>query len=369
MIQRILTMAWKEAKQLQRDPRLFPILFIAPIFQLILLGYGATFDLKNLEIAVWDQNRTAESRAYVRAFTPTEYFVVKDYVNSYPEATDRLDRGQAVILLVIPPDFGQRLQGGKPAEVQVIVDGSNSNTALIGLNYINRITEVFSSNVRLKPAEVRSRVDNRLRVWYNPELLSKNYMVPGVMAVLLIVITSMMTALGIVKEKEIGTIEQLIVTPLRRSELMIGKLLPFVVIGFFDVGVVLLVGIFWFGVPVRGSILLLFALSGVYILTTLGLGLFVSTISKTQNQAQITIFFIMFPLMILSGFAFPIANMPVFFQDLSYLSPVRYFLIIIRGIFLKGAGLDTLWPQVVPLAALAVAIFTMSVLRFRRTLG
>ncbi len=369
MIQRILTMAWKEAKQLQRDPRLFPILFIAPIVQLTLLGYGATLDLKNLTIAVWDQNRTAQSREYVRAFTPTEYFIVKDYVNGYEEGIDRIDRGRAVVLLVIPPDFSQRLRGERPAEVQVIVDGSNSNTALIGLNYINRITDAFSSNVHLQPAEIRSRVENRLRVWYNPELLSKNYMIPGVMAVLLIVITSMMTALGIVKEKEIGTIEQLIVTPLRRSELMIGKLLPFVVIGFFDIGIILLVGIFWFDVPVRGSIPLLFALSGVYILTTLGLGLFISTISKTQNQAQITTFFIMLPMMILSGFAFPIANMPLFFQDLSYLSPVRYFLIIIRGIFLKGAGLDTLWPQVVPLALLAVVIFTMSVLRFRRTLG
>ncbi|MBI3994454.1 MAG: ABC transporter permease [Nitrospirae bacterium] len=369
MIQRILTMAWKEAKQLQRDPRLFPILFIAPMVQLILLGYGATFDLKNLAIAVWDQSRTAQSRAYVRAFIPTEYFIVKDYVGSYTEAIDRLDRGKAVMALVIPPDFGRQVQGGRPAEVQVIVDGSNSNTALIGLSYINRITEDFSSRVRLKPIEARSGVDNRLRVWYNPELLSKNYMIPGVIAVLLIVITSMMTALGIVKEKEIGTIEQLIVTPLRRSELMIGKLLPFVVIGFFDIGVVLIFGIFWFDVPVRGSIPLLFALSAVYILTTLGLGLFISTISKTQNQAQLATFFIMLPMMILSGFAFPIANMPVFFQDLSYLSPVRYFLIIIRGIFLKGAGLDTLWPQVVPLAVLAVVIFSMSVLRFRRTLG
>lgn len=369
MIQRILTMAWKEAKQLQRDPRLFPILFIAPIIQLTLLGYGATFDLKNLSIAVWDQSRTAESRAYIRAFTPTEYFVVKEPVNNYREAVDRIDRGRAVIVLVLPTDFGRRIRGGRAVSVQAILDGSNSNTALIGLNYINRITEAFSSKVRLETIETRSRVDNRLRVWYNPELLSKNYMIPGVIAVLLIVITSMMTALGIVKEKEIGTLEQLIITPLRRSELMIGKLLPFVVIGFIDIGIVLLFGIFWFDVPVRGSILLLFALAAVYILTTLGLGLFVSTISRTQNQAQLTIFFIMLPMMILSGFAFPIANMPVFFQDLSYLSPVRYFLVIIRGIFLKGAGIDTLWPQVIPLAVLAVAIFSMSVLRFRRTLG
>jgi drug efflux transport system permease protein len=382
MIQRILTMAWKEARQLQRDPRLFPILFIAPIIQLILLGYGATFDIKNLTIAVWDQNRTAQSRAYIRAFTPTDYFNVNAYVNGYKGAIDQINRGRAVILLVIPPDFGQRLQGGRPARVQVIVDGSNSNTALIGLNYINRISEAFSADIRLNRVNTSNapvapdrtggagaKVDSRLRVWYNPELLSKNYMIPGVIAVLLIVITSMMTALGIVKEKEIGTIEQLIVTPLRRSELMVGKLLPFIVIGFIDIGIVLLFGIFWFDVPVRGSILLLFALAAVYILTTLGLGLFVSTISKTQNQAQLTIFFIMLPMMILSGFAFPIANMPIFFQDLSYLSPVRYFLVIIRGIFLKGVGLEVLWPQVIPLAILAVAIFTMSVLRFRRTLG
>ena len=371
MIQRILTMGWKEARQLQRDPRLFPILFIAPVLQLILLGYGATLDLKQLSIAVWDQNRTAQSREYIRAFTPTEYFTVREYVGGYREAVDRLDRGAVRILLVIPPDFGQRLKGGRPTTVQMILDGSDSNAAVIGLNYMNRITQAYSGKIRLEPVRTGPHlsIDGRVRVWYNPELLSRNYMVPGVIAVILIVITSMMTALGIVKEKEIGTIEQLLVTPLRRSELMIGKLLPFVVIGFIDIGVVLLFGIFWFGVPVRGSIPLLFALSAVYISTTLGLGLFVSTISKTQNQAQITTFFIMFPMMILSGFAFPIANMPVFFQDLSYLSPVRYFLVIIRGIFLKGSGIDVLWPQVLPLAVLGVLIFSLSVLRFRRTLG
>lgn len=381
-------MAWKEAKQLQRDPRLFPILFIAPILQLILLGYGATFDIKDLSIAVWDQSRTAESRAYIRRFTPTEYFVVKAPVNNYREAIDRIDRGRAVIVLVIPTDFGRRVRAGRPVTVQAILDGSNSNSALIGLNYVNRITEAFSSSIRvthvpagdataspdpaITPPQAAGQapiIDNRQRVWYNPDLVSKNYMVPGVIAVLLVVITSMMTALGIVKEKEIGTLEQLIITPLRRSELMMGKLLPFVVIGFFDIGIVLLIGIFWFDVPMRGSIPLLFALAGVYILTTLGLGLFVSTLSRTQNQAQLTIFFIMLPMMILSGFAFPIANMPVFFQDLSYLSPVRYFLVIIRGIFLKGDGIETLWPQVLPLAVLAGAIFTLSVLRFRRTLG
>jgi ABC-2 type transport system permease protein len=369
MIQRILTLAWKETLQLRRDPRLFPILFIAPVFQMILFGYGATFDLKHITIAVWDQNRTAQSREYIRAFTPTEYFIVKRHVDGYPEAVRLLDRGEAQVILVIPRDFGQNLKEGKAITVQAIVDGSDSNTALIGLNYLNQITEAFSLQVRLKPVERESPVDARLRIWYNPELLSKNYMIPGVIAVLLIVITSMMTALAIVKEKEIGTMEQLLVTPVNRSELMIGKLLPFVVIGFVDILVVLLAAVLWFEVPVRGSILLLFAFAAVYITTTLGLGLFVSTISKTQNQAQITIFFLMFPMMILSGFAFPIANMPPFFQDLSYLTPVRYFLIIIRGIFLKGSGLDVLWPQVLPLAMLAVAIFTLSVLRFRRTLG
>jgi len=388
MIRRSLTMAWKEAKQLQRDPRLFPILFIAPIVQLILLGYGATLDLKNLSIAVWDQNRTAESRSYLRSFTTADYFVIREYVANYREAIDRIDDGRARILLVLPPDFGQRLKGGRSTAVQVIVDGSDSNTALIGLNYINKITQAFSSDIRVAridpfgrpvPADLsreaapsRERlgtIDARTRVWYNPELLSKNYMVPGVIAVILIVVTSMMTALAIVKEKEIGTIEQLLVTPLRPAELMIGKLLPFVVIGFIDIGVVLLAGVLWFDVPIHGHIPLLFALSTIYILTTLGLGLFVSTISKTQNQAQITVFFLMFPMMILSGFAFPIANMPLFFQDLSYLSPVRYFLVIIRGIFLKGSGLDVLWPQVLPLAGLALLIFTVSVLRFRRTLG
>lgn len=369
MIRRILTMAWKETRQLQRDPRLFPILFIAPVIQMILLGYGATFDIKNLKMAVWDQDRSAQSRAYVRAFTTSEYFIVGEFPGGYEEGAARIDRADAMILLVIPPDFTERLSGRRSAAVQAILDGSNSNSAQIALSYLNRITEDFSSAIRVDPRARAGRIENRMRVWYNPELLSKNYMVPGVIAVILIVITSMMTALAIVKEKEIGTIEQLIVTPLRPAELMIGKLLPFAAIGFIDIGVVLLAGILWFHVPVRGSIPLLFLLSAVYISTTLGLGLFVSTISKTQNQAQLTTFFIMLPLMILSGFAFPIENMPPFFQDLSYLSPVRYFLVIIRGIFLKGSGLDVLWPQVLPLAGLAALIFTLSVLRFRRTLG
>lgn len=368
MIRRIRILAWKEFLQLRRDPRLFPILFIAPVFQLILLGYGATLDVKRLAIAVWDQDKTARSREYVRAFTPTDYFVVKEYVEGYREGIDRIDRGEARILLVIPPDFGRRIQAEKTAPVQAILDGSDSNSALIGLGYIRQISEAFSTKVRLTASEPASGIDSRPRIRYNPELLSKNYMVPGVIAIILVVITSMMTALGIVREKEIGTIEQLLVTPLRKTELMIGKLIPFVGIGFIDIGVVLLAGIFWFGVPVRGSILLLFSLSAVYILTTLGIGLFVSTISKTQNQAQITVFFLTFPMMILSGFAFPVANMPPFFQDLSYLSPVRYFLIIIRGIFLKGNGIETLWPQVLPLAALGAGIFALSVWRFRRTL-
>ncbi len=369
MIRRILILAWKEAKQLQRDPRLFPILFIVPAIQLILLGYGATFDLKHLTMVVWDQNRTAQSREYIRAFTPAEYFVITEYVSNYGEVVDRIDNGQARMAIVIPPDFGQRLKGDRKAVVQVIVDGSNSNTAMIALNYLNRITEEFSQNILLERTEARSNIENRLRVLYNPDLLSKNYMIPGVIAVLLIVITTMMTALGIVKEKEIGTFEQLMVTPLQRSEIMIGKLLPFVAIGFIDIGVVLLAGILWFEVPVRGSIPLLFGLSTVYITATLGLGLLVSTLSRTQNQAQITVFFLMLPMMILSGFAFPIANMPAFFQDLSYLSPLRYFLVIIRGIFLKGSGIDVLWPQVLALAILSTAIFTVSVLRFRRMLG
>jgi ABC-2 type transport system permease protein len=368
MIQRMLTVGWKEAQQLRRDPRLFPILFIAPLFQLILLGYGATLDVKNIALAVWDQNRTAVSRDYLRSFTPNEYFYIRAYVDGYPEAERLIDRGLAHVLLVIPPDFGQRLKGGKSATVQAVLDGTDSNTAQIGLSYINRISETYSSRVRVEAKPAHSGVDTRLRVWYNPELLSKNYMVPGVIAVILIVITSMMTSLAVVKEKEIGTLEQILVTPLRRTELMLGKLLPFAVIGFIDIGVVVLVGMYWFEVPVRGSILLLFALSAVYITTTLGLGLFVSTISHTQNQAQITVFFLMFPMMILSGFAFPIANMPEFFQDLSHLSPVRYFLVIIRGIFLKGSGFDDLWPQVLALAALAAGIFGLSVYRFRRML-
>lgn len=368
--QHVLAVAWKEALQLRRDPRLLPILFIAPVVQMLFLGYGATFDLKDLPVALWDRDRTAESRSYVRAFTHSGYFSVRYDVQGYDRASDLLVKGEAKAILVVPPDFGRRLKKGRPADVQAIVDGTDSNTAQIGLHYLHAISEAYASGLAgpENTALAGPAVEGRLRFWYNPELESKNFMVPGVMAMILLVMTTMMTALGIVKERELGTVEQLTVTPLRPSEIMLGKLLPFAAIGAVDVVVVLLVAVLWFGVPVRGSIPLLFVLTAVYLLSTLGLGLLFSTLSRTQNQAQLTTFFAMFPMMVFSGMVFPISNMPEVFQALSYLSPVRYYLAIIRNLFLKGSGMEVLWPEVLPLALLGGCIFLFSVWRFRRAL-
>ena len=371
----VLVVVKKELAQLRRDPRILPLLFLAPVLQMLILGYAATTDIKYSNMVVCDLDHTAESRAFVRSFTTSGYFVHVASTDDLFSVNGFIEQGKASIALVLPVGFGRDLLARRPAEVQVLLDGADANTANILLGYASQIVTTFNQSILASYAVVGGmrnvvRVVPEPRIWFNPDLRSSNYMVPGVLALVLMIVTTTLTAIALVKEKEIGTLEQLMVTPIRPYELILGKLIPFVVIGFLDVVVALAVARFWFGVPLLGSLVLLFALSGLFILTTLGAGLIISTISRSQQQAMlIAQFFFFMPFLFLSGFAIPIANMPVIIQYFTYLIPLRYFLEIVRAIFLKGSGMAELWPQALALFGIGATILTSSVLRFRKTLA
>jgi ABC-2 type transport system permease protein len=343
------------------------------VLQLIILGYAVSSDIKHLTMAVADLDRTPVSRALADRFSTSGYFDIRDRLDDERRIADLMDDGRVRVGLVIPPRYGARLAGGGTATVQLLLDGTDSNTATVAQGYATQIVAAESSRVTLERLGVRGEAPALLapevRVWFNPDLKSVNYMVPGVVALILTIVTMTMTATAIVKEKERGTIEQLVVSPVRPLELVLGKAVPYVLIGYADIVVVVLVGLGWFRVPMAGSFLLLFGLSGLFILTTLGLGLLISTVSQTQQQAMMLGFFANPPFMLLSGFIFPISSMPEPMQVLTYLIPLRYFLVIIRGIFLKGVGLDILWPQALALLAFGGVVLTISALRFRKHLG
>ncbi len=366
----------KEFLQLRRDPQMLRILFISPVFQLFIFGYAVTTDVRHISLAVLDEDRSAPSRELTEKFVRSGYFDLDHYLASEGEIDRLMDAGRAQMVLRVPRGFARDISSGRTARVQVVLDGSDSMTAGIVAGYAGGVVREYSAAVaadridRVKGRIVRlPSVVGRLRVWYNPELKSVNYMVPGVLSMILFLTTMLLTSMAIVKEREIGTLEQLVVTPIRSRELMLGKTVPYILIGFVNMILVLLVAVFWFGVVPSGSIPLLFALAGVFIFTSLGLGLFISTISYTQQQAMMSSFFIMLPSIILSGFIFPIDNMPRAIRLVTYAIPLRYFLVIIRGIFLKGNGLGVLWPQVAVLAVFGLAIFGASALRFRKRLG
>jgi len=373
-VQTIFRIVRKEFYQIRQDRRMLAVSIVAPLLQVILLGYAATTDVKFTHVVVCDLDRTPVSREFLRRFTNSGYFVQNYAVDTPGEMDHLIERGDVAVGFVIPGDFAERLDRNEPVAVQMIVDGADANTASVLIGYASQIVRAYSQGVFVRRLEAAGPVGIPLvtpepRVWYNPELLSKNFMVPGVLALVLMIITMTLTSLGIVKEKEIGTLEQLMVTPIRPYELIIGKLVPFVVIGAIDVTFVLMIARFWFGVPMRGDLVVLFGLSGLFLLTTLGLGLFVSTISQSQQQAMlIAQFFFFMPFIFLSGFAFPISNMPAVIQVLTYVIPLRYYLEIVRGVFLKGNGLAELWPQALALFGFGVAILSGSIMRFRKSL-
>jgi len=372
----ILHIIRKEFIQFVRDRKMFGISFVAPVFQLIVLGFAANLDVSNIPMIVCDYDRSSASRDFVRKFTSTQYFHLAGYIERIDDLERPIENGQASLALVIPAGFGRRLAAGESSPVQLIADGSETTSGGIALSYASTIAARYSRNIILESlfrqgvSALPPHVNAEVRVWYNPELKSRNFMVPGVLGLLLMVMTMILTSLAIVKEKELGTLEQLIVTPIRSSQLILGKIIPFMIIGIVDVVLVVGVATMLFGLTLKGDFWLLFGLCLVFLMTTLGLGLFVSTISRTQQQAMMTaIFFIMMPMIFFSGFVFPIENMPAIIQYISYGMPLRYFFVIVRGIFLKGVGLDVLWPQAAALLVFGTAILTMSVLRFRKRLG
>jgi ABC-2 type transport system permease protein len=371
MIGRLLTLIWKEFLELRRSPQLLRIVLVAPVVQLTMLGYAATTDIRNVPIAVVDEDRSPRSRQLIEQFAASPYFDIAVEATDVRRIESYLATREVWLALVIPGGFGRRVdgqaRGSGPVTVQVLADGTDSNSSGVALAYVQGLVSEF--NVRRAEAAGVSPggIDGRVRVWFNPDLESRNFMVPGVLALLLMIVTANLTSMAIVREREQGTLDQLYVTPIGRWELVIGKLLPYALVGFVDVLLVVAVAVLWFEVPLRGSVPLLFGASAVYLLCTLGLGLFVSTISSTQQQAMMTsTFFFLIPMIYLSGFIFPIENMPTAIQWLTTLIPLKYFLVIVRGIFLKGVGLDVLWPQLAAMGAWGVTVLSLAAMRSRR---
>lgn len=367
----IRQMIIKEFLQIRRDKRMLPIIFIVPVLQIIILGYAATLDIRNIGLLVLDWDKSKTSREFVEQFINSGYFDLKNYVENQNDIDKHLDRGEVTLALIIPSDFTKQILSGKQTEIALIADGADANTANISLAYASQILTKYSRNILMKrfvnAKGVTPQVSAEPRIWFNPDLRSANFMVPGVIALVLMIITMTLTSVSIVREKEIGTLEQLLVTPIKPHQFIVGKIIPYMIIGFINIIFVLTIAVLWFEIPIKGSVVLLFILSGLFVLTTFGLGIFISTVSKTQQQAMITAqFFVFFPFIFLSGFTFSIDNMPWIIQQITYLIPLRYFLEIIRGIILKGVGLETLWLQVVALITFGIGILTFSIIRFRR---
>jgi ABC-2 type transport system permease protein len=375
MWERILTVLRKEFRSVLRDPRMRMVIFGLPVIQTLIFGYAVSLDVRHVRLGVLDRDQTTASRALVARFTGSAYFDAVAFTQDEAEARRLLDATDAAAILQINSGYEADLQGGRTAVVQLIVDGSDSNTARFVVNYSSVIAATYNNQLLLDRALRQAgrivpvgSVDLQPRAWFNADLESRNYYVPGIIANLVMLVSLMLTSMAIVREKEAGTIEQIMVTPIRPVEFILGKCAPFAVIGFLNVGMVALVGLFWFSIPFRGSFVLLLVGTAFFLLTTLGIGLFISTVSQTQQQAMMTTFFFFFPAMLFSGFIFPIANMPGVIQWLSFADPLRYFLIIIRGIFLKGIGLELLWPQFAALLVIGTIVMTFAVNRFHKTL-
>jgi ABC-2 type transport system permease protein len=374
MNSRLVSIIRKEFIQITRDARTLVIILIIPIMQLFLLGYAATNDVRNIPLAVLDQSQTEESRTLLDAYRAADYFRIAYSVDSEAEIQSLIEKGDARAGIIIPPDYATRLAEGD-AKVAFILDGSDPTVASTSLSAAqligqSRATDILSSklarsgqNFRLQPP-----VEIRSTVWYNPDLVSAYFMIPGVIGMILYAITAMLTATSVVRERERGTIEQLIVTPIRSWELVVGKITPYVILAFLDTLEVLALGHWWFGVPIRGSLTLILLLSGLFVISGLGIGLFASTIANTQQEAMLTVWMTLLPGIFLSGFFFPLEAMPIVLRWISYLMPLRYYLVIIRSLLLKGVGLDVVQDQVIAMTVFAVLIMGAAALRFRKRL-
>ncbi len=375
MLRRIRHIIIKEFIQVWRDKKLRFFLILPPLIQLLAYGYVVNFDIKHVATAIFDESHTQESRELIQRFTSNDWFQVNYYLNSRRELLDLIDRGEITMALWIQWDFAKQLRQGKSGQVQVIVDATDSNAALIVSRYASTVIGDYSQEQLLARLERQGvgrtgrpviPLSLEARAWFNPNLISRYSMVPGVVAMVVLLISLMLTALSVVREKEIGTLEQILVTPIRSVELMLGKTIPFILISLGDIILVTLVGVLWFEVPFRGQLSVLLLGTIAFLFSSVGLGLLISTIAATQQQAMMAGNLVLTPAIMLSGLIFPIANMPPLFQYLTLLNPLTYFIVVVRGIFLQGAGIDLLWRQMAAMAALGLIMLTLAVLRFRK---
>lgn len=376
MFERLGPMLRKEFIHVLRDVRMRAVLIVVPIVQVLLFGYAVTTDVRHIHTAVCDQDNTVQSRDLIERFAGSGYFDVVRRLSGEEPVGGVLERGTARVVLRIHRGFGDDVAAGRTGKVQLLLDGTDSNTASLVLQYAGKIAAAYNESLLVQRFERETGrrapaapVGLMGRAWFNPNLESRPFFVPGVIALLVMIISILLSSMAVVREKEMGTIEQIMVTPMGRVEFILGKTLPFALIGFLDVVLIALVAVFWFDVPIRGNLLLLFAATALYLMSMLGVGLFISTVSATQQQAMMTAFFFMQPAILLSGFIYPIANMPWPVQLLTYLNPLRYFLVILRGVFLKGVGFTILWPQMAALGLLGAALLALAVSRFRKTMA
>ncbi len=372
---RVLNLVVKELQQLRRDRAAKFRLLIPTLVQLFIFGYAATFEVYNVATVILDQDHSQESRELISRFVGSGRFQIVETAKNAAEIRRAIDRADAVVAIVIQAGFAEDLRKGLSAPAQVVVDGTNSNTALIALSYVGQIVSQYAQEMgqdlsRRTHAGARPppTVTLEARPWYNVDFNSRWFFVPGVIATLTLIMIVNMTSFAVVREREVGTLEQIMVTPIRPLEFILGKTIPYFLVGLALVVTIAGVGTIWFQIPFRGNPLVLLLGTSFYLLCVLGIGLLISTVCKTQQQAFATNFFVINPAFILSGFSFPIASMPDFMQWISTINPMTYYLIVIRGTFLKGVGLSVLWPQMLALAALGVALLTLSVLRFRKSL-
>lgn len=376
MLTRLKQMLIKEFIQVFRDKRTRFILIGPPIIQMLVFGYAATYEIRHVPTVVVDLDHSEESRDLISLFTSSPYIDVRHELTNSGEIGDLIERGKTTVGIEIDAGFAEKLRKGEAAPLQVIVDATNSNTALIASGYISQIALGFTQRYqqdrigRIAPqlAEVIPQVGLEPRPWYNPGLSSRWFFVPGVIGSLTLVLVVTLTAFAIVREREIGTLEQIMVTPIRPAEFILGKTLPFFLIGLFDVSLIAAVGTLWFRIPFRGHFTVLLTGSVLFIVCMLGVGLLISTVSSTQQQAMVTAFFFIMPAIAFSGFGFPISTMPHWMQMLTYAVPLRYFLIVLRGSYLKGVGFEILWPQMAAMAGLGVGLLTVAILRFHKAL-
>lgn len=375
MYSRLISLVRKEFIQIVRDPRTLAITFVMPVAMLILLGYAATNDVRNIDLAVYDQDRSPASRRLLEAYKQADYFRLRQIAASEEEIRALIDNNTVRAGIIIPPDYGREVAGQGSAQVAFVLDGSDPTVASTALAAATLIGQAQSTRLQVERLQSRGMamlmqpaIDVRTQVWYNPGLVSSYFMVPAMIGMILQYLGTMLTSTAIVRERERGTIEQLIVTPLRSQELVIGKLTPYVILAFWDTIEVLIVGVLLFRMPINGDLTLLLVLTGLFMVTTLGIGLLISTVANTQQEAMLTTMFTILPSIFLSGFFFPLAAMPAWLQILSYLIPLRYFLIIARGIVIKGVGLAALWPEVIALIIFAVVVMGAAAARFKKSL-